>query len=191
MALINVASREIQCKIVYYGTGYCGKTTNLQYIHRQAPPTARGEMLALATESERTLFFDFLPLDLGVIHDFRVRFQLFTVPGQVVYERTRTAVLTGADGVVFVADSARAKFEENIQSLLELEANMARMGKQPGQYPCVMQWNKRDLADVLPVATLERYLNQRGAPSFEACALRGDGVFATLREVCKGVMARL
>src|SRR6516164_3901101 len=120
MALINVASREIHCKIVYYGIGYCGKTTNLQYIHSHAPRPARGDLLTIATESERTLFFDFLPLDLGTISGFRVRFHLYTVPGQVLYERTRMAVLEGVDGIVFVADSAREKLEENFQSLIEL-----------------------------------------------------------------------
>ncbi len=191
MALINVANREIHCKIVYYGTGYCGKTTNLQYIHRHAPQQARGDLLSIATESERTLFFDFLPLDLGAIHGFRVRFHLYTVPGQVLYERTRVAVLNGVDGIVFVADSAPDRLEENFQSVIELETNMRRMGRDLGEFPFVMQWNKRDLPEAVAVATLERYLNRRTAPSFEASALSGDGVFATLRAICKGVMARL
>ncbi len=191
MALINVANREIHCKIVYYGTGYCGKTSNLQYIHRHAPQQARGDLLSIATESERTLFFDFLPLDLGAIHGFRVRFHLYTVPGQVLYERTRVAVLNGVDGIVFVADSAPDRLEENFQSVIELETNMRRMGRDLGEFPFVMQWNKRDLPEAVAVATLERYLNRRTAPSFEASALSGDGVFATLRAICKGVMARL
>jgi signal recognition particle receptor subunit beta len=191
MALINVASREIHCKIVYYGIGYCGKTTNLHYIHRQAPLQAHGELLSIATESERTLFFDFLPLDLGTVHGFRVRFHLYTVPGQIMYERTRVAVLNGADGIVFVADSAPDKLEENFQSVVELETNMRRMGKDLAEFPLVVQWNKRDLPGAAPVATLERYLNRRRAPSFEASALAGDGVFPTLRAICKAVMARL
>src|SRR3954462_4850611 len=124
MALINVAAREIHCKIVYYGPGLCGKTTNLKYIHSAVPQTARGDMLSIATETERTLFFDFLPLDLGTVHGFRTRFHLYTVPGQILYERTRLAVLNGADGIVFVADSQAEKFEENVQSISELEINM-------------------------------------------------------------------
>jgi signal recognition particle receptor subunit beta len=191
MALINVASREIHCKIVYCGTGYCGKTTNLQYIHRHAPQQAHGELLSIATESERTLFFDFLPLDLGMVHGFRVRFHLYTVPGQVLYERTRIAVLNGVDGIVFVADSTPEKLEENFQSVVELETNMRRMGKDLGEFPLVMQWNKRDLPGAMAVATLDRYLNRRRVPAFEASALVGEGVFPTLRAICKAVMARL
>jgi signal recognition particle receptor subunit beta len=191
MAFINVASREIHCKIVYYGPGYCGKTTNLQYIHARAPQTARGELLALATEGERTLTFDFLPIELGLVHGFNIRFQLFTVPGQVLYERTRVAVLNGVDGLVFVADSAPEKLEENYQSLIELETNMRRMGKDLGAFPFVMQWNKRDLPGALPVATLEHYLNRRRTPSFAATAITGEGVLATLRSMCVAVMNRL
>ncbi|HLZ23519.1 MAG TPA: GTPase domain-containing protein [Ktedonobacterales bacterium] len=191
MALINVANREIDCKIVYYGTGYCGKTTNLQFIHGNAPQTARGNLLSIATESERTLFFDFLPLDLGAIHGFRVRFHLYTVPGQVLYERTRVAVLNGVDGLVFVVDSSPDKMEENFQSLVELEMNMRRMGKDLGDFPFVIQWNKRDVPGAVPVATLDRYLNRRRVQAFEAMAVSGQGVFSTLRAVCKAVMMRL
>ena len=191
MALINVASREIQCKIVYYGTGYCGKTTNLQYIFARAPQPARGDLLSIATENERTVFFDFLPLDLGDVHGFRVRFHLYTVPGQVLYERTRVAVLNGADGIVYVADSSAEKLEENFQSLIELETNMRQMGNDLGRYPFVMQWNKRDLPNAIPEATLERYLNRRRVPSFPASAVTGEGVFPTLRAICKAVMACL
>lgn len=191
MALINVASREIQCKIVYYGIGFCGKTTNLQYIHHQAPPNAHGRLLSVATESERTLFFDFLPLDLGTVQGFHVRFHLYTVPGQVLYERTRVAVLNGVDGIVLVVDSAPEKLEENFQNVVELEGNMQRMGRDLGAFPFVVQWNKRDLPTAVPVATLERYLNRRHVPSFESCAVTGVGVFATLRAICKAVMAQL
>lgn len=191
MALINVASREIQCKIVYYGTGYCGKTTNLQYIFSRAPQPARGDLLSIATENERTLFFDFLPLDLGDVHGFRVRFHLYTVPGQVLYERTRVAVLNGADGIVYVADSSAEKLEENFQSLIELETNMRHMGNDLGRFPFVMQWNKRDLPNAIPEATLERYLNRRRVPSFSASAVTGEGVFPTLRAICKAVMSGL
>jgi signal recognition particle receptor subunit beta len=191
MALINVASHEIHCKIVYYGTGFCGKTTNLQYIHGHAPKQAHGELLTIATESERTLFFDFLPLDLGSVNDFRVRFHLYTVPGQVLYERTRLAVLNGLDGIVFVVDSQPDKLEENFQSLIELETNMRRLGNDLGDFPLVFQWNKRDIEGAVAVATLDRYLNRRHKESYEAAAVKGDGVFPTLRSICKAVMARL
>jgi signal recognition particle receptor subunit beta len=191
MALINTATREIQCKIVYYGIGFSGKTTNLQYIHQHAPSDARGKLLSVATESERTLFFDFLPLDLGVVHGFQVRFHLYTVPGQILYERTRVAVLNGADGIVFVVDSAPGKLEENFQSLVELEANMRHNDRDLGRFPFVIQWNKRDLPNAVPLPTLERYLNRRQVLSVEACAISGAGVFATLRTICKSVMAQL
>ncbi len=191
MALINVASHEIHCKIVYYGTGFCGKTTNLQYIHGHAPAQSHGDLLTIATESERTLFFDFLPLDLGLINDFRVRFHMYTVPGQVLYERTRLAVLSGVDGVVFVVDSQPEKLEENFQSLIELETNMRSLSNDLGDFPLVFQWNKRDVAGAVPVATLDRYLNRRHKQGFEAAAVRGEGVFPTLRAICKAVMVRL
>ncbi|MBV8821373.1 MAG: gliding-motility protein MglA [Chloroflexi bacterium] len=191
MALINIASHEIHCKIVYYGIGYCGKTTNLQYVHKSINPSARGEMLSIATETERTLFFDFLPLDLGTILGFRTRFHLYTVPGQILYERTRLAVLNGADGIVFVVDSQAERFEENAQSIAELETNMNRIGKDLHNFPFVIQWNKRDMPSALPVPLLERYLNRRSVPSFEAIASDGQGVFATLRAISKNVMAQL
>jgi signal recognition particle receptor subunit beta len=191
MALINIASHEIHCKIVYYGIGYCGKTTNLQHVFKSINPNARGDMLSIATETERTLFFDFLPLDLGTVHGFRTRFHLYTVPGQILYERTRMAVLNGADGIVFVVDSQADKFEENVQSISELEMNMRRIGKDMRTFPMVMQWNKRDMPNALPVPVLERYLNRRRSPSFEAIAADGRGVFATLRSISKNVMAQL
>jgi signal recognition particle receptor subunit beta len=177
MALINIATHEIHCKIVYYGIGYCGKTTNLQHVFKSINPNARGDLLSIATETERTLFFDFLPLDIGSVHGFRTRFHLYTVPGQTLYERTRLAVLNGADGIVFVVDSQAEKFEENIQSIAELEI--------------IMQWNKRDMPSALPVGVLDRYLNRRRVPSFEAVAFEGKGVFATLRAISKNVMAQL
>jgi len=191
MALINIASREIHCKIVYYGIGYCGKTTNLQYVFKSINPNVRGDMLSIATVTERTLFFDFLPLDLGTVHGFRTRFHLYTVPGQILYERTRLAVLNGADGIVFVVDSQAEKFEENVQSIAELEINMRRIGKDLGNFPFIMQWNKRDVPSALPVNVLDRYLNRRRVPSFEAIASDGKGVFATLRSISKNVMAQL
>src|SRR5438309_1265601 len=191
MALINVATKEIHCKLVYYGPGLSGKTTNLKYIYSTVPGQARGDLLSIDTETERTLFFDFLPLDLGRVHGFQVRFHLYTVPGQVLYERTRIAVLSGADGIVFVADSAPEKLEENFQSLVELEGNIRRMGKDLSEVPFVMQWNKRDLPGAVPVATLEQYLNRRQVPSFQAVAVRGEGVLPTLRAICVGVMGKL
>ena len=191
MALINIATHEIHCKIVYYGIGYCGKTTNLQYVFKSINPAVRGEMLSIATETERTLFFDFLPLDLGTVHGFRTRFHLYTVPGQILYERTRLAVLNGADGIVFVVDSQAEKFEENVQSIAELEVNLRRLGKDPASFPFVMQWNKRDVPSALPVPLLERYLNRRRVPSFEAIASVGKGVYATLRAISKCVIAQL
>jgi signal recognition particle receptor subunit beta len=191
MALINIATHEIHCKIVYYGIGYCGKTTNLQYVFKSINPNARGELLSIATETERTLFFDFLPLDLGAVHGFRTRFHLYTVPGQILYERTRLAVLNGADGIVFVVDSQAEKFEENVQSISELEVNMRRIGKDLSNFPLVMQWNKRDMPSALPVNVLDRYLNRHRVPAFEAVASDGKGVFATLRAISKSVMAQL
>jgi signal recognition particle receptor subunit beta len=148
-------------------------------------------MLSIATETERTLFFDFLPLDLGTVHGFRTRFHLYTVPGQILYERTRMAVLNGADGIVFVVDSQAEKFEENIQSISELETNMRHLGKDLGNFPLIMQWNKRDMPSALPLSVLERYLNRRRVPSFEAVAYQGRGVFACLRAISKNIMAQL
>lgn len=191
MALINVAAREIHCKIVYYGPGMCGKTTNLQYIHTQVPRDAKGDLLSIATETERTLFFDFLPLDLGKVRGFQTRFHLYTVPGQVLYERTRVAVLNGADGVVFVADSQRDKLEENIRSLKELAMNITRQNKKFQEFPIVMQYNKRDMPNALQVEILDKYLNGLGWTRFEAVATTGVGVFDTLKAISKLVISRL
>ncbi len=191
MALINVAAREIHCKIVYYGPGMCGKTTNLQYIHSQVPQDAKGDLLSIATETERTLFFDFLPLDLGKVRGFQTRFHLYTVPGQVLYERTRVAVLNGADGVVFVADSQRDKLEENIKSLKELAVNITRQNKQFKDFPIVLQYNKRDLPNALPVNVLDRYLNGMNWVRYEAVAPVGTGVFDTLKAISKLVISKL
>ncbi|MGC8874244.1 MAG: GTP-binding protein [Chloroflexia bacterium] len=196
MALINIAAREIHCKIVYYGPGLSGKTTNLKYIHSQVPKEAKGELLSIATETERTLFFDFLPLDLGRVRGFQTRFHLYTVPGQVLYERTRVAVLNGADGVVFVADSQRNKLEENVRSLQELARNITRQGKRFADFPVVLQYNKRDLPNALPVAILDRYLRYKTSDGqlverFEAVATTGRGVFDTLKAISKLVISRL
>ncbi len=196
MALINIAAREIHCKIVYYGPGLSGKTTNLKYIHSQVPKEAKGELLSIATETERTLFFDFLPLDLGRVRGFQTRFHLYTVPGQVLYERTRVAVLNGADGVVFVADSQRNKLEENVRSLQELARNITRQGKRFAEFPVILQYNKRDLPNALQVAVLDRYLRYRTSDGnlverFEAVASSGRGVFDTLKSISKLVISKL
>jgi signal recognition particle receptor subunit beta len=192
MALINVAAREIHCKIVYYGPGLCGKTTNLKYIHSAVPGHAKGDLLSIATETERTLFFDFLPLDLGQVHGFQTRFHLYTVPGQVLYERTRVAVLNGADGVVFVADSQQNKLRENIMSLQELARNIQAEGKKFLEFPLVLQYNKRDVPNALPVEQLDHYLNSSiKVPRFEAVASKGVGVFDTLKAISKLVISKL
>lgn len=191
MALINVAAREIHGKIVYYGPGLCGKTTNLQYIHGQIPGNGRSDLLSIATETERTLFFDFMPLELGKVHGFSIRFHLYTVPGQVLYERTRVAVLNGADGVVFVADAQRDRLADNLQSLRELAQNLKNQGKRLVDYPLVMQYNKMDLPTALPTPVLDRYLNTVRVPRFEASAVHGQGVFETLRAVSKLVVNKL
>jgi signal recognition particle receptor subunit beta len=196
MALINIAAREIHCKIVYYGPGLGGKTTNLRYIHSQVPKDAKGELLSIATETERTLFFDFLPLDLGRVRGFQTRFHLYTVPGQVLYERTRVAVLNGADGVVFVADSQRNKLEEDVRSLQELARNITRQSKRFAEFPVVLQYNKRDLPNALPVPILDRYLRYRTSDGelierFESIATTGRGVFDTLKAISKLVISKL
>lgn len=170
MSLINMARREINCKIVYYGMGLCGKTTNLHYIHRTINPKDVGDMVSIDTETERTLYFDLLPLELGRVNGFTIRFQLYTVPGQSLYRQTRISVLKGADCVVFVADSRASKLQANIESWNELQEQLRRMNKDTSTFPLVMQWNKRDLQDVLPISVMEKYLNPYRAPSYEAVA---------------------
>jgi mutual gliding-motility protein MglA len=191
MALVNVAAREVHCKIVYYGPGFAGKTSNISYIHSHAPSEAKGDLLTIATETERTLFFDFLPLDLGTVDGFRVRFHLYTVPGQPRYERTRIAVLSGVDGIVFVADSQLSRFRETVQSLIEMERVLKAQGKSLESLPHVIQYNKRDAADVVPLPVLNLRLNRHQAPAFEATATNGQGVFSTLRAISKLVIANL
>jgi mutual gliding-motility protein MglA len=191
MSLVNYSTREITCKIVYYGPGRSGKTSNLQYIHAFVPEERKGPMVSLATETDRTLFFDFLPLDLGTISGFRTRMQLYTVPGQVYYNATRKLVLRGADGVVFIADSQPEQFEENIESLRNLHENLLEENIDVRSYPLVIQYNKRDLPGVLPVAELDDVLNFRGVPSFPAAAVAGDGVFDTLKSVSQLVLQNL
>ncbi|HEY4218372.1 MAG TPA: GTPase domain-containing protein [Gemmatimonadaceae bacterium] len=193
MSLVNYATREITCKIVYYGPGRSGKTTNLHYIYGQVPEDRKGKMVSLATQTDRTLFFDFLPLDLGNISGFTTKFQLYTVPGQVYYQTTRRLVLQGADGVVFVADSQARQLEENIESFRDLHANLADQGVEARTVPLVIQYNKQDLPSdlVLSPAILSEALNFRGVPEFAADALHGPGVFETLRAISEVVLKRL
>jgi hypothetical protein len=183
MSLINYSSKEITCKIVYYGCGRCGKTTNLQYVYSKIPQVKRSSMVSLATEKDRTLFFDFLPLDLGEIAGYKTRFQLYTVPGQVFYNSTRKLVLQGVDGIVFVADSQVELWQENIDSLGNLQENMRALGLDANKVPLVMQYNKRDLPNIVAVADLDRALNFRKAPFFESRAVEGVGVFDTLKAI--------
>jgi signal recognition particle receptor subunit beta len=191
VSLVNYSTREITCKIVYYGAGRSGKTSNLQYIHAFVPEDRRGAMVSLATETERTLFFDFLPLDLGLISGFRTRIQLYTVPGQVYYSATRRLVLRGADGVVFVVDSQRERFDENYESFRSLHEQLLEEDVDPRDFPLVIQYNKRDLPGVFPVADLEDAFNYRDLPSFPAVAVEGDGVFPTLKSVSTLVLQSL
>lgn len=193
MSLVNYATREITCKIVYYGPGRSGKTTNLHYIHGQVPTDRKGQMVSLATQTDRTLFFDFLPIDLGTISGFTTRFQLYTVPGQVYYQTTRKLVLQGADGVVFVADSQARQLQENIESFQDLHENLAEQGVDARTMPMVIQYNKIDLPEELrtPVPELEDQVNFRGIPSFTADALHGPGVFETLRGISEQVLRKL
>ena len=223
MSMINYASREINCKLVYYGPGLGGKTTNLEHVYGKVNPQARGKLISLATETERTLFFDFLPVDLGTIRGFKTRFHLYTVPGQVYYNASRRLILKGVDGVVFVADSQMERLDANIESMQNLYDNMSQHGLDIRRIPFIIQYNKRDLPNAAPLPQLQEALNpgwvvedparQRPAPdpyrpgemlvqevdgawverlsSFEACALRGDGVFDTLRAVSKLVLKTL
>ena len=191
MSFINYAAREINCKLVYYGPGLCGKTTNLQHIYKKVDPGAKGKLISLATETERTLFFDFLPLELGTIRGFKTRFHLYTVPGQIFYEASRKLILKGADGVVFVADSQLERMEANIQSLADMQQHLADQGIDPDKIPLVIQYNKRDLTNAVPIDELQKALNPRNLPWFEAVASQGIGVFETLKAIAKVVMQEL
>lgn len=188
MSFVNYHSKEVNCKIVYYGPGLGGKTTNLQHVYKRTSSDVRSEMITLNTENERTLFFDFLPLDLGEIRGFKTRFHLYTVPGQVFYEASRKLILRGLDGVIFVADSQVEKMESNIESLKGLESNLVEQGNDMEELPIVMQWNKRDLPNSTSVDDLEKSLNKWGSPSFEAVASDGEGVFETLKMISKLVL---
>jgi signal recognition particle receptor subunit beta len=191
MSFINYLSREINCKIVYYGPGLCGKTTNLQYIYNRTNPEAKGKMISLATETERTLFFDFLPLEIGEIRGFKTRFHLYTVPGQVFYDASRKLILKGVDGVVFVADSQMLRAEANIESMDNLRTNLAEQGYNLDTLPYVVQYNKRDMPNISPVDELSRLLNPHRVPEFTAVATTGEGVFETLKAVAKLVLTEL
>lgn len=191
MSMINYASREINCKLVYYGPGLGGKTTNLEYVFNKVSPETRGKLISLATEQERTLFFDFLPVDLGAIRGFNTRFHLYTVPGQVYYNASRRLILKGVDGVVFVADSQAERMDANIAAMENLHENLADYGYEPQRLPIVLQWNKRDLPNAVPSGELRNQLNPGGLPEFEAVAVDGTGVFDTLKAVSKLVLKSL
>ena len=190
MVSINYAFKEISCKIVYYGPGLSGKTTNLQYVHKKIPANSKGELISLATDADRTLFFDFLPLNIGDIHGFSTKFQLYTVPGQVFYNATRKLVLRGVDGLVFVADYQRSKVEENIESLKNLEENLKEYGYDLDTLPVVFQYNKRDLPDITSLEEMEAQLNPKRLPSFESVAVKGEGVFDTLKCIIRLVLEK-
>jgi hypothetical protein len=191
MSFINYAAREINVKIVFYGPGLCGKTTNLQYIFEKSSPHQKGKLISLATETDRTLFFDFLPLDLGAVRGFKTRFHLYTVPGQVFYDASRKLILKGVDGVVFVADSQEARMDANEESLRNLEDNLMENGFDLKNVPFVLQFNKRDLPTAVLVDDMYRLLNFKGEPTFEAVATKGIGVFETLKAVAKQVLYEL
>ncbi len=191
MSFINYAAREINVKIVFYGPGLCGKTTNLQYIYEKSSPQQKGKLISLATETDRTLFFDFLPLDLGAVRGFKTRFHLYTVPGQVFYDASRKLILKGVDGVVFVADSQEARMDANAESLHNLEDNLSENGFELKTVPYVLQFNKRDLPSAMLVDDMYRLLNFKGEPTFEAVATKGIGVFETLKAVAKQVLYEL
>jgi len=191
MTFINYASREINCKIVYYGPGLCGKTTNLQYIYDSTSPAAKGKLISLATETDRTLFFDFMPLELGTVRGFKTRFHLYTVPGQVYYDASRKLILKGVDGVVFVADSQEERMDANVESIENLVDNLKTQGYDLMQLPYVSQLNKRDLPSAVPVDELTSELSKKGEPVFEAVAADGTGVFDTLKAVAKQVLTEL
>jgi signal recognition particle receptor subunit beta len=191
VSLINYSSREINCKIVYYGPGLGGKTTNIQYIYDKLAPETKGKLVSLATEMDRTLFFDFLPLELGEVKGFKTRFHLYTVPGQVYYNASRKLILRGCDGVVFVSDSSEARFDANVESLFNLHENLKEYNLSLDKLPFVIQYNKRDVPDALPVAELDEELNPEGYDTFEGIAFKGVGVFDTLKCVAKQVLRQL
>ncbi|MFQ5669669.1 MAG: ATP/GTP-binding protein [Acidobacteriota bacterium] len=191
MTFINYAAREINCKLVYYGPGLCGKTTNIQYIYNRSIPGSKGKLISLATESDRTLFFDFLPLNLGTIRGFKVRFHLYTVPGQVFYDASRKLILKGVDGVVFVADSQPMRMDANLESIRNLELNLQDQGYDLKAIPYVLQCNKRDMPNAVPMEEMRQLLLRKGERVFEAVATTGQGVFDTLKALAKLVLIEL
>lgn len=191
MSFVNYHTKEINCKIVYYGPGLGGKTTNIQHVYQKTSGDSKGKIISLNTENERTLFFDFLPLDLGKIRGFETRFHLYTVPGQVFYEASRRLILRGVDGIVFVADSQVERMEANIESLNGLKKNLAEQGYDFDRIPIVLQWNKRDLPNVTPAEELQKRLNDKDFPAFDAVATTGEGVFETLKMISKLVLMNL
>jgi len=191
MTFINYAAKEINCKIVYYGPGLGGKTTNLQHIYTKTAPERKGKMISLATEADRTLFFDFLPLDLGTIRGFTTRFHLYTVPGQVFYDASRKLILKGVDGVIFVADSQKERMEANVESIRNLERNLREYGFSLDSLPYALQFNKRDLPTSVSPVEMYRMLNYKREPTFEAVATDGRGVFETLKAVAKQILMEL
>ena len=191
MTFINYASREINCKIVYYGPGLCGKTTNLQHIFDSTAPGSKGKLISLATETDRTLFFDFMPLELGTVRGFKTRFHLYTVPGQVFYDASRKLILKGVDGVVFVADSQMERMDANIEAIYNLEENLKAQGYDLQNIPYVLQLNKRDLPNIVPSVDMVAELQRKGEPVLEAIAANGAGVFDTLKAVAKQVLTEL
>jgi signal recognition particle receptor subunit beta len=191
MSMINYASREINCKVVYYGTGLGGKTTNLEHVYSRVNPETKGKMISLATETDRTLFFDFLPIDLGEVRGFKTRFHLYTVPGQVYYNASRRLILKGVDGIIFVADSQQERAEANIEAMHNLFENLESYGYELERIPFVLQYNKRDLPNRIPLEDMRAQLNPMGVGDFEAVATEGKGVFETLKAVSKAVVKNL
>lgn len=191
MSFIHYSSREINCKIVYYGPGLCGKTSNIRYIYSNTNPESKGKLVSIATEAEHTLFFDFLPIYLGALNGFKLKFHLYTVPGQIFYEASRKLILKGADGVVFVADSQVARMDANMESMDNLKRNLSEQEMDINYTPKVFQYNKRDLSDVMPVEEMNKLLNFKEAPVYEAIAVKGEGVFESLKEITKQVISEL
>ena len=191
MSFINYNSKEIHCKVVYYGPSLGGKTTNLQWVYHKTTAQEQSDLIELPTDIERTMFFDFLPMNIGEIRGFQTRFHLYTVPGQVVYDASRKLILKGLDGVIFVADSQAERMEENLQALRNLEKNLEQQGYDINEVPLVIQYNKRDLPNALPIAELRKALNRYNAPDFESTARQGDGVFESLKTVSKSIITVL
>ncbi|WP_457568808.1 GTP-binding protein [Desulfurobacterium sp.] len=191
MPLINFATKEINCKIVYYGPGLSGKTANIKWIYDHIRPENKGELITLATETERTLFFDFVPIEVATVKGFKVRFHLYTTPGQIIYKISRKLILKGVDGIVFVADSQEERHDANLDTLDDMLNNMKELGIKFEETPLVFQYNKRDLPNILPVEVLRKDLNKWNYPDFEAIAIRGVGVIETFKEITKLVVQKL